>query len=89
MVRKIIDGLAVISFLLVVGITGGGVFGYLWITNEDNMCWCFTHAFDIKNLNSRSIMIDLLQNHHFHGLLSNFINIKKLYQKQSCLIIGK
>ena len=36
MVRKIIDGLAVISFLLVVGITGGGVFGYLWITNEDN-----------------------------------------------------
>ena len=36
MVRKIIDGLAVISFLLVVGITGGGVLGYLWITNEDN-----------------------------------------------------
>ena len=36
MIRKIIDGLAVVSFLLVAAITGGGVFGYLWITNEDN-----------------------------------------------------
>ena len=36
MVRKILDGLAVVSFLLVAAITGGGVFGYLWITNEDN-----------------------------------------------------
>ena len=25
-----------ISFLLVAGLTGGTVFGYLWITNEDN-----------------------------------------------------
>jgi len=36
MVRKILDGLAVLTFLLTVGIIGGGVFGYLWITNEDN-----------------------------------------------------
>ena len=36
MVRKILDGLVVVSFLLVAAITGGGVFGYLWITNEDN-----------------------------------------------------
>ena len=25
-----------ISFLLVAGLTGGTVFGYLWLTNEDN-----------------------------------------------------
>jgi len=36
MVRKILDGLAVLSFLLTVGILGSGAFGYLWITNEDN-----------------------------------------------------
>lgn len=36
MVRKILDGLAVLSFLLTVGIIGGGTFGYLWITNEEN-----------------------------------------------------
>ena len=36
MVRKIIDGLAVVSFLLVAAITGGGVFSYFWITNETN-----------------------------------------------------
>ena len=36
MVRKILDGLAVLTFLLTVGIIGGGTFGYLWITNEDN-----------------------------------------------------
>ena len=36
MVRKILDGIAVLSFLLTVGILGGGAFGYLWITNEDN-----------------------------------------------------
>jgi len=36
MVRKILDGLAVLSFLFTVGILGSGAFGYLWITNEDN-----------------------------------------------------
>ena len=36
MVRKILDGLAVVSFLLVAAITGGGVFGYLWVTNPAN-----------------------------------------------------
>tara|TARA_Y100001963_G_scaffold48151_1_gene67729 strand:+ start:114 stop:338 length:225 start_codon:yes stop_codon:yes gene_type:complete len=36
MIRKIIDGLAVVSFLLVAAITGGGVFSYFWITNETN-----------------------------------------------------
>ena len=36
MVRKILDGLAVLSFLLTVGILGSGAFGFLWITNEDN-----------------------------------------------------
>tara|TARA_B100000902_G_scaffold393011_1_gene446455 strand:- start:22 stop:264 length:243 start_codon:yes stop_codon:yes gene_type:complete len=36
MVRKILDGIAVLSFLLTVGILGSGAFGYLWITNEDN-----------------------------------------------------
>ena len=34
--QKIINALSVISFLLVVAISGGGVFGYLWITNEAN-----------------------------------------------------
>tara|TARA_R100001594_G_scaffold2795_1_gene10973 strand:- start:135 stop:392 length:258 start_codon:yes stop_codon:yes gene_type:complete len=34
--QKIINALSVISFLLVVAISGGGVFGYLWITNEEN-----------------------------------------------------
>ena len=34
--QKILNIISVISFLLVTGITGGGVFGYLWITNEDN-----------------------------------------------------
>tara|TARA_R100000655_G_scaffold98524_1_gene141942 strand:+ start:1273 stop:1530 length:258 start_codon:yes stop_codon:yes gene_type:complete len=36
MVRKILDGLAVLTFLLTAAIIGGGTFGYLWITNEDN-----------------------------------------------------
>ena len=36
MARKILDGLAVLSFLLSVSVVGGGIFGYLWITNEDN-----------------------------------------------------
>ena len=34
--QKILNIISVISFLLVAAITGGGVFGYLWITNEDN-----------------------------------------------------
>ena len=34
--QKIINVISVISFLLVVAISGGGVFGYLWITNEEN-----------------------------------------------------
>ena len=34
--QKILNIISVISFVLVAVITGGGVFGYLWITNEDN-----------------------------------------------------
>ena len=34
--QKIINALSVVAFLLVISITGGGVFGYLWITNEEN-----------------------------------------------------
>ena len=34
--QKVLNIISVISFLLVAAITGGGVFGYLWITNEDN-----------------------------------------------------
>ena len=34
--QKIINIISVVSFLLVAGLTGGTVFGYLWITNEDN-----------------------------------------------------
>ena len=34
--QKILNIISVVSFLLVVGLTGGTVFGYLWITNEDN-----------------------------------------------------
>jgi hypothetical protein len=34
--QKILNIISVISFLLVAAITGGGVFGYLWITNENN-----------------------------------------------------
>ena len=36
MIRKILDGVAVLAFLLSASIAGGGIFGYLWITNEDN-----------------------------------------------------
>ena len=36
LMQKIINALSVVSFLLVISITGGGVFGYLWITNEEN-----------------------------------------------------
>ena len=34
--RKIIDGLAVASFLLSAAVAGSGGYAYLWITNEDN-----------------------------------------------------
>jgi len=34
--QKILNIISVISFVLVAAITGGGVFGYLWITNEQN-----------------------------------------------------
>jgi len=34
--QKILNIISVVSFVLVAAITGGGVFGYLWITNEDN-----------------------------------------------------
>ena len=34
--QKVLNIISVLSFLLVLSITGGGVFGYLWITNEDN-----------------------------------------------------
>jgi hypothetical protein len=33
MVRKIIDGLAVASFVLTAGIIGGGYFGYKYVTS--------------------------------------------------------
>ena len=34
--QKILNIISVLSFVLVAAITGGGVFGYLWITNEEN-----------------------------------------------------
>ena len=34
--QKILNIISVLSFVLVVSITGGGIFGYLWITNEKN-----------------------------------------------------
>ena len=34
--QKILNIISVLSFVLVVSITGGGIFGYLWITNEEN-----------------------------------------------------
>ncbi len=34
--QKIINAISVLSFLLVISLTGGTVFGYLWITNEEN-----------------------------------------------------
>ena len=34
--RKVLDIISVVSFVLVVSLTGGTVFGYLWITNEEN-----------------------------------------------------
>ena len=34
--QKVLNIISVLSFLLVLSITGGGIFGYLWITNEEN-----------------------------------------------------
>ena len=34
--QKVLNIISVLSFLLVLSITGGGIFGYLWITNEKN-----------------------------------------------------
>jgi len=32
--QKVFNILSAVSFLLVLAISGGGIFGYLWITNE-------------------------------------------------------
>ena len=38
MIRKILDGLAIVSFLLSVSVVGSGVFGYFWMTkNQENL----------------------------------------------------
>ena len=34
--QRILNIISLLSFVLVVSITGGGIFGYLWITNEEN-----------------------------------------------------
>ena len=34
--QKIINIISVVSFLLVASLTGGTIFGYLWVTNEEN-----------------------------------------------------
>ena len=34
--QKVFNILSALAFLLVLSITGGGIFGYLWITNEEN-----------------------------------------------------
>ena len=34
--QRIFNVLSTLSFLLVLSITGGGILGYFWITNEDN-----------------------------------------------------
>jgi len=36
MAQKILNIISLISFVLVAAITGGGIFGYLWLTNEKN-----------------------------------------------------
>tara|TARA_R100001443_G_scaffold42259_1_gene55589 strand:- start:241 stop:504 length:264 start_codon:yes stop_codon:yes gene_type:complete len=36
MVRKILDGIAVLSLLLSAGTIASGTYAYLWIINEDN-----------------------------------------------------
>jgi len=34
--QKILNIISVLSFVLVLSITGGGIFGYLYLTNEEN-----------------------------------------------------
>ena len=34
--RKVLDGLAVASFLLSAAFVSGGIYSYMWVTNEDN-----------------------------------------------------
>ena len=34
--QKILNIISIISFLLVASLTGGTIFGYLWITSEEN-----------------------------------------------------
>tara|TARA_B100000519_G_scaffold169285_1_gene154371 strand:- start:276 stop:515 length:240 start_codon:yes stop_codon:yes gene_type:complete len=34
--QKIINALSVVSFVLVAALTGGSLYGVLWITNEEN-----------------------------------------------------
>ena len=34
--QKILNIISLLSFVLVVSITGGGIFGYLYLTNEEN-----------------------------------------------------
>ena len=34
--QKVLNIISVVSFVLVAAITGGGIFGYLYITNEEN-----------------------------------------------------
>ena len=36
MYRKVLDALSAIAFILALGLTGGTLFGYLWITNPKN-----------------------------------------------------
>ena len=36
MIRKILDGLTIFSFAVVVLGVGAGTYSYFWITNEDN-----------------------------------------------------
>ena len=36
MAQKILNIISLISFVLVAAITGGGIFGYLWLTSEKN-----------------------------------------------------
>lgn len=34
--RKVLDIISVVSFVLVAALTSGTIFGYLWVTNEEN-----------------------------------------------------
>jgi hypothetical protein len=50
--QKIINAISVVSFLLVAALTGGTVFGYLWVTNEENQEKVKQHIVDsvMKNV---------------------------------------